>query len=622
MRETTMVHHIAIIGAGPRGTYCLRRLTLHLKRHPLQLPVHIHIVEKSGRFGGGGVHSVAQPEYLLLNTIGSQITAFGDDDEEARQSEARKTLWGYLVDKGVTIGPNDYPSRAQHGRYLAEMMDWTETVCPSGVSVHRHAAEAVDIEDSSAGSHKIVFSDGSGIPADEILLLTGHAKNRIVPGSPAAEWAAYADKQRRRGSQISYIHLVYPIEEKTRHIQPQDPIYVIGMGLTAVDIVKTLTIGRGGVFSQGTYVPSGKEPHIILGSRLGLPYSARAHNQKEGQYKGRLLTLERALALKSRQAKTDFVADLLPLIRHEMAFVYYATLLGQAWGERFLDCRSADERRQLVEADVAPESRFSWDDLADPLRRIKAESPKGQPWFASLEAYVRFVTDHIRRDIEEAEKGNLTSPIKTAIDSVLRDLRDVLRLLVDRGGLTAASHRYLDGAFNRTNNRIAVGPPVSSVKDLLTLAQMGIVSFSGPSPELSIAEDEGAFLIESKQVPGSARVVRHVLNGRIHGVDNKNDGSRLIRNLLQKGWIRTFVNRDGTGAYELGGLDISDDFNIIGDAGKPHPHICALGIPVEGKFWFNAVDARPDVGSNAIAQLGRWAELAVGRLGSREAQQS
>ena len=78
-----MEHHIAIIGAGPRGTYCFRRLALELAGARLNNPVHIHVVEKSGKFGGGGIHSVTQPHYLLLNTVASQITAFGDDDHEA-----------------------------------------------------------------------------------------------------------------------------------------------------------------------------------------------------------------------------------------------------------------------------------------------------------------------------------------------------------------------------------------------------------------------------------------------------------------------------------------------------------------------------------------------------------
>jgi len=152
----------------------------------------------------------------------------------------------------------------------------------------------------------------------------------------------------------------------------------------------------------------------------------------------------------------------------------------------------------------------------------------------------------------------------------------------------------------------------------LILAEMGIVSFSGPSPKLSMNEDTGQFFIQSDRVAGSVRSVQHVLNGRIHSVDNKNDTSPLIQNLFRRGIIRTFVNKDDTGVYQLGGLDVTDDFNIIGSNSRPHPHVCALGIPVEGKFWFNAADARPDVNSNSIAQLSKWVETAVSRLKTKE----
>jgi len=320
-----MEHHIAIVGAGPRGTYCLRRVALYLGDHPLRHPIHVHIIEKSGNFGGGGIHSVTQPDYLLLNTIGSQITAFGDDDHQARLSADRKTLHGYLAAQKMDIGPNDYPSRAMHGRYLARMMDWTESRLPPGVFVHRHTATAVDIAPGSATHQQVALDDGTSIAADEVLLLTGHAKNRIVPGTGPAQWASFAETQQQRGRSTSYVHLVYPIAEKTRHIAPDDTIYVIGMGLTAVDVVKTLTVGRGGKFENGAYIPSGREPSIILGSRLGLPYSARAHNQKTDQYRGKILTPETVLGLQEKTGKVDFKKDLMPLIVREMAYVYYTT---------------------------------------------------------------------------------------------------------------------------------------------------------------------------------------------------------------------------------------------------------------------------------------------------------
>jgi uncharacterized NAD(P)/FAD-binding protein YdhS len=149
---------------------------------------------------------------------------------------------------------------------------------------------------------------------------------------------------------------------------------------------------------------------------------------------------------------------------------------------------------------------------------------------------------------------------------------------------------------------------------MLLLAKKGYVSFSGPNPKLSIDEKEGCFVIESDSVKGSRRHIQHVLNGRIHGVNIKQDTSPLIQNMLKKGMIRSYINKYDDFEFELGGLDVTEDLHIISREGNAHPHICAAGISTEGKIWFNAADARPDVNSTAISQLSGWAEGAVQRL--------
>lgn len=57
-------------------------------------------------------------------------------------------------------------------------------------------------------------------------------------------------------------------------------IGVAGFGLSAFDVVVRLTVGRGGTFSTNAadelrYQRSGREPHIWMFSRSGLPYRAR-----------------------------------------------------------------------------------------------------------------------------------------------------------------------------------------------------------------------------------------------------------------------------------------------------------------------------------------------------------
>jgi uncharacterized NAD(P)/FAD-binding protein YdhS len=613
-----MNHHIVIIGAGPRGTYCFRRLALALAQHLLENEVHIHVIEKSGKFGGGGIHSTSQPHYLLLNTVAGQITAFGDDDVEARASDLRKTLHSYLVKQGYIFDTNDYPPRALHGEYLASAFDWTAENLPIGATLHRHHARAIDIIPASKDIQVVILDNGSTITAHEIILLTGHSKNRIIPGSIEDSCYKFSEKQRQKGKNNHYLHLAYPISEKLQCIAPGESVYVIGMGLTAIDIIKGFTYGRGGTFKDGRYISSGKEPQVIIGSRVGLPYCARGFNQKINQYQGKLFTVDYVKKLKQQKIKLDFGQDLFPMIFQEMEYVFYKTLLGDNFADQYLACANAPQRQELVEKYVDAENRFFWKDLENPLWRLETKRKAGNPLFESMDHYMSFVIEQIRDDIREAEKGNMSSPLKNAIDSVMRDLRDILRSAVDHGGLTAKSHRHLKKTFDRTNNRIAVGPPIQSVRELLILVEQGFVSFSGPSPRIDFNENDHVFEISSLEVPGSKRPVQHIINGRIHNVDNLNDTSELIQNLFQRQMIRIYVNEDETDTFEMGGLDVTPDFHLIAKDGTPHNHICALGIPLEGKLWFNAADARPDVNSNAIAQLSKWAHEAVLRLQDKE----
>jgi uncharacterized NAD(P)/FAD-binding protein YdhS len=606
-----MNYNIVMIGGGPRGTYAFRRLSLQLTRTPLKHPVVIHFIEKSGNFGGGNVHDPSQPEYLLLNTIASQITALGDDDQIGRASTSRKTLHGFLHEQGSPIAENDYPARSHHGRYLSSIFDWTEETLPPGVTLKRYGATAVDID--LTNGQRVILDSSESIDADEILLTTGHSRLQVHPGSKESQWMQFADECRHKGQNVSYVHDVYPIPEKTRHIGGGESVYVIGMGLTAIDIVRSFSIGRGGTFEKGEYVKTGREPLVVLGSRIGIPYCARAFGQKQDQYQPAIFTHEAVRNLKAHKLKLDFQKDLFPLLWREMEYAYYSMMLGDDFGSRFLSCGTDARRKQLIEQSISEERRIRWEFLENPMTEIQRQR-QGPLLFDSFESYTTFVLNLIREDLIEAERGNMTSPLKSAIDSVFRDCRDVLRQAVNFGGLTAKSHKYLISVFDRVNNRIAVGPPVESTRQLLVLAERGYVFFSGPSPKLSMDEKQGGFVIESESVRGSRRNVQHVLNGRIHSVSIKNDVSVLMQNLLKKGAIRTYINQDDDFEFELGGLDVTEDLHIISKDGTPHPHICAAGIPTEGKIWFNAADARPDVNSTAISQLSKWAEGVVERL--------
>src|SRR5207245_2249936 len=96
-----------------------------------------------------------------------------------------------------------------------------------------------------------------------------------------------------------------------------------GFGLSAMDVLSCLTVGRGGQFrrDQGeiAYLPSGREPRIVMYSRSGVPCRARPLVTRfEISYDPLVFTPAAIDGLRERRggptAPLDFQADVMPLI--------------------------------------------------------------------------------------------------------------------------------------------------------------------------------------------------------------------------------------------------------------------------------------------------------------------
>lgn len=91
----------------------------------------------------------------------------------------------------------------------------------------------------------------------------------------------------------------------------------------------------------------------------------------------------------------------------------------------------AEESALLDRYGVPAERRWSW-----PL----IERPYGERKFTDRRVFQGWLLGHLRDDVSEALKGNVSSPLKAALD-VLRDLRNEIRLVVDHGGISGRSYR-------------------------------------------------------------------------------------------------------------------------------------------------------------------------------------
>ncbi len=612
--------NVCIIGAGPRGLSVLERLCANARSAPSPRPVTVHVVDP-GRPGSGAVSYTGQRQ--LMNTVASQITVFTDASVRmAGPLEPGPSLyeWARTLPH-ETLGPNAYPTRAFYGHYLEWAFRRVVRRAPAHVTVRVHRARAVALDDTGDSQQTVLLDDGIRLNAlDAVILCQGHLPTR--PTDDEAELAAFA-----RTHGLTYHPPANAADVDHHAVAPGETVLLRGLGLNFFDHMALLTEGRGGTYDRtgGTlvYRPSGREPVLYAGSRRGVPYHARGENEKgaHGRHRPRLLTPGLLRRLRDRADagdRLDFRTELWPLIAKEVECVYYETLLRAAgrdevvakeFAHHFLTApRGRAEHGVLDRYGIGRGERWDWDRLCRPY---------GDRRFPDPDALRDWLLAHLARDVAQARAGNVSGPLKAALD-VLRDLRNEIRQLVDHAGLRGDSHRDdLDGWYTPLNAFLSIGPPAGRIEEMAALMRAGILHVAGPGARVRTDPAAAAFVLES-DVPGAGARGRVLIEARLPEPDLARTADPLLRHLLTTGQCRAHrvPCPDGT-AYATGGLAVTArPYHLLSATGRPHPRRFALGVPTEGAHWVTAAGIRPGVDSVTLADADALARTLLRLEGS------
>jgi len=573
---------IVIVGGGPRALNVLEHLGRCVRRHPAFPLLAIHLIEPGEP--GQGCHPASQPGYLLMNTLASQVTAFSPlemDNPAAGEGGPSLAAWarkaGYRRvgdayrrgTAGEEIGDLDYLPRALLGEYLTYSWHLLVADLPAGTHVHHHRCRAVDV---IATPLTVMLETGAVIHTDYVVFATGHGENRLGPIE--ARFRDFVEDYQLTSPKLAFVNSIYPVE-RLRHIRPGAVVAMQGLGLTAYDAISELTVGRGGIFQKKDgklrYQASGNEPQILLYSRHGLPTAARGVNQKglTGAYAAQFLTRKNVEKLRatSENGKIDFVKQVLPLLKKEMAYAYRSASLCAAIDPMHFE-PTAEESR-LIDEIIVPRKMLACPTFVD----FKASA------IASVAA-----------DLAEAQRGNIESPLKAATDAI-RDVRDGLAAAIEYAGLSPESHAYLVEHFVPMTNRISFGPPLRRNEELLALIEAGIVGWAGgPGAVAEIDHTQKRFIITShfpdETICTSADVL---ILARVPSYRPADDNSPLYRNLLRRGLARPFQN----GSYHPHGIDVDRQLRLLCADGTPLQNVWAIGFLTEGARFHTHALLRP-----------------------------
>jgi uncharacterized NAD(P)/FAD-binding protein YdhS len=199
---------VVIIGGGATGVL----LACHLLRNPAR-PVQVTIVEKSDTAGLGLAYSTRNPQHLL-NVRAGNMSAFPDEPGH---------FWNWLtannLDTGLGCGDDFcFVPREIYGRYLGSLLQTHRVGCSPRQQLHVLRGECASLRPTRRGV-EVKLTDGSSHVGHIAVLATGNEAPPNAHGScGASPWR----------------------EPQESGVAPDDPVLIMGSGLTMVDYVLSL----------------------------------------------------------------------------------------------------------------------------------------------------------------------------------------------------------------------------------------------------------------------------------------------------------------------------------------------------------------------------------------------
>jgi FAD-NAD(P)-binding len=597
------VRRIAVVGSGPRGLIVVERLAARLAEEDSGQPVEIHLID-AVEVGAGRIYRTDQPEWFLMNTVAGMVSAFsGVPDEGPTRAGSGPSLYEWWRERDPeNASPDGYAPRAEYGRYTRFLLDAVEANLPEHALIVRTRGYVDDVVRAGDG-YRLTLSTGAELLADQVVLTTGHST--VDPVGRELELAEFAAG--RQG--VRYVGGESPADMPLDTIEPGTPVGIIGLGLSFYDVMAALTLGRGGRFvADGAglrYLPSGREPVLVAGSRSGMPVPARGRNQKPPRYSYRpLLFTPDNIRSRTPTGPLDFRVDVYPWLICEVNLVYYATMLRHGAGDGDEDAFT-DEVTRAAEGNVVPDvaAVAAGHDLGHvpPLDLDELAHPFAGREFDSRASFDEEMRAIVAADLAEAANGNVDSPLKAALD-VLRDCRGPIMKMADFSGFNPVSHRRdFVGWYAARCAFLAAGPPADRLRQVLALMEAGVLRVIGPGAVFAPDPDADRFVVSSPQVAGARQHVDVVIDARVPDPNLARDRSPLARRLRERGIWTGYVNGEGPEAFATGGVAVTTSpYHPIGRNGLPDAGLYVVGIPTEHTRWFM------QVGSN---RPGLWGDF-------------
>ena len=623
-----------IVGGGPRGVATVLRLVARVRAEGAA-PLRVALLDALA-IGPGATWRLDQPAAYLNNTQADATTVHPDDSTRmsgppapgpdlvdwARRvrAEGAHPAGDWVVEEASALTGATFPTRRLQGVYYRDQL---EAAAGTGaVELTEVLGRAVDLEGTGA-ERTVVLEDGRRLSAPAVVLAQG-----MVQGRRSREVEELAGFAARHG--LRYVEPGMPAERDFTGLPAGQDVLVRGLGANLFDVLGQLAEEWGGAFEpvEGDphgrlrYLPSGREPRLLVGSRRGVPYRSKPEGGRSVRpFVPRWASPEWFTALAARGG-IDFADEVWPVLGREFARVYLEALTEREpaairgdWLPALDAAETAEQVDAVLDASItAPRWRWTLEELHRPTR---GEPVSPQAW------------DGMVRRLIADELGSLSDPWhhpRAAVNGAMGALRRRVGRLTGLGVFTGRSlARDVLGWFDGDSLALASGPPADRVRLFLALLEAGVVSLLGPEMVIEADASAGRFRAASPITGGvvtaSVLLETRMSKGRIPQTDDP-----LLRALLDSGRARIHTV-DGVQTHSLEatraelGEEVLAGHNLIAEDGTVDESVVVLGIPAASTQPGSAIGATPGVPSPLLAGADVAAKQIVARARHRAGAQ-
>ncbi|MET9021951.1 FAD/NAD(P)-binding protein [Actinopolymorpha sp. NPDC004070] len=587
---------VCIVGGGPRGTSVLERLVANVDLLEPGRRLEVHLVDPHPP-GGGRVWRHDQSPLLWMNSTTADVTTFPDDSVRCEGPVvAGPSLWEWVRDVGRLLpagspvgaearrlGPGSFATRRLQSAYLGWVFERVRASAPERVGIVVHPTHAVDVTpEPGTGRHLVSLHGGSDqLTVDRIVLTQGHLDAR-----PTLEEQRLGSFAERHG--LGYLPAAYTADLDLDHIPAGETVLLRGFGLAFVDLMVLLGQGRGGRFERRdgelAYVPSGREPRLVVGSGRGVPYHAKISYELGRPPTPRFFTANVCQQLRAERGPLDFWDDLFPLMWREICWAYYRELftahpdrVTMSWDDfaaGYADPDRDDSGLAALVAQAVPKRE-------DRLDLASFDRPLAGRTFVDQQDLRTWLRDYIRADLDRRADPYFSAD--GAAFLALLVVYGTLATATATGCLSTRAQADIEGWWHGFFSYFASGPPAPRLEELLALSRAGIVDFLGADMVVETDPARGAFVASSASM--SHRVTaRWLVESRLPRPDVARTTDPLVASLLSRGEAAEHVAIDANGdARPTGRLRARPaDLRVVRGDGTPSPDLFAAGYWVAG----------------------------------------